>query len=327
MLTFILIFVIALAVTLASIPWLRRYALNAGFVDTPNARKVHVTPVPLLGGVAIFAGAILAVFFAFRGAVPRTIIGALIAGALVALLGLVDDRRGLPPVMRLLVQLAAAAILVAFGVRVRLPIPEFLNIALTIIWILGITNAINLLDNMDGLSAGVAAVAAAFMMLLGAFNGQYLVSALAAAILGACAGFLRYNFNPAQIFMGDAGAYFLGFWLAVLGIQLRFPGNVNFVTWMVPLFVLALPIFDTTLVTISRLRRGVHPFTGGKDHLSHRLVARGFTPREAVLLLYLIAGAGGMIALFITEASVAEGYLVGGVVAVVAAYAIWKLES
>jgi UDP-GlcNAc:undecaprenyl-phosphate/decaprenyl-phosphate GlcNAc-1-phosphate transferase len=178
---------------------------------------------------------------------------------------------------------------------------------------------------MDGLSAGVAAVAAAFMTLLGAFNGQYLVSALAAAILGACLGFLRYNFPPAQIFMGDAGAYFLGFWLAVLGIQLRFPGNVNFVTWMVPLFVLFLPIFDTTLVTISRLRRGVHPFTGGKDHLSHRLVQRGFTPREAVLLLYLLAGAGGMVALFITEATVPEGYFVGAVVAVVAAAAIWRL--
>jgi UDP-GlcNAc:undecaprenyl-phosphate/decaprenyl-phosphate GlcNAc-1-phosphate transferase len=326
MFTFLLIFIIALGTTAVSIPWLRRLALSAGFVDTPNARKVHSTPIPLLGGVAIVAGAILAVFFAFRGEVPASIAGALIAGSLVALLGLVDDRRGLPPLVRLLVQVAAAAILIYFGVRVRLPIPEPLNIALTLLWILGITNAINLLDNMDGLSAGVCAVAAAFMTLLGAFNGQYLVSALAAAILGACLGFLRYNFKPAQIFMGDAGAYFLGFWLAVLGIQLRFPQNVNFVTWMVPVLVLGLPIFDTTLVTLSRLRRGVHPFTGGQDHLSHRLVQRGFGQREAVLILYLLAGAFGMIALFITEASVAEGYFLGGLVALLAAAAIWKLD-
>jgi UDP-GlcNAc:undecaprenyl-phosphate/decaprenyl-phosphate GlcNAc-1-phosphate transferase len=326
MLTFLLIFIIALGTTAVSIPWLRRLALSAGFVDTPNARKVHSTPIPLLGGVAIVAGAILAVFFAFRGEVPPSIVGALIAGSIVALLGLVDDRRGLPPIVRLLVQIAAAAILIYFGVRVRLPIPEALNIALTLFWILGITNAINLLDNMDGLSAGVSAVAAAFMTLLGAFNGQYLVSALAAAILGACLGFLRYNFKPAQIFMGDAGAYFLGFWLAVLGIQLRFPQNVNFVTWMVPVLVLGLPIFDTTLVTISRLRRGVHPFTGGQDHLSHRLVQRGFSQREAVLILYLIAGGFGMVALFITEATVAEGYFLGGLVALLAAAAIWKLD-
>jgi UDP-GlcNAc:undecaprenyl-phosphate GlcNAc-1-phosphate transferase len=163
-------------------------------------------------------------------------------------------------------------------------------------------------------------------MLLGAFNEQYLVSALAAALLGACLGFLRYNFRPARIFMGDAGAYFLGFWLAVLGIQLRFPDNVNFVTWMVPVLILGLPIFDTTLVVFSRLRRGVHPFTAGRDHTSHRLVDRGFSQREAVLILYLISGVFGMVALFITQATVVEGYFIGGVVAVVCAYAIWRMD-
>lgn len=322
---FIIVFVIALSITAFSTPWIRKMAIGAGFVDTPDARKVHTTPVPLLGGVGIFAGAVLAVLLIYEGRIPRSIAGALIAGTMVAIVGVLDDRRALSPAMRLLVQAAAVAVLITFGVRVRLPIPEVLNYALTFFWVLGITNAINLLDNMDGLSAGVSAVAAAFMTLLGAFNGQYLVSALAAAILGACIGFLRYNFKPARIFMGDAGAYFLGFWLAVLGIQLRFPQNVNFVTWMAPVLVLGLPIFDTALVTISRLRRGVHPFTGGQDHLSHRLVQRGFSQREAVLLLYLIAGAFGMVALFITEADVVEGYFVGTMVALLAAWAIWKL--
>lgn len=322
---FILVFIIALSVTAFSTPWIRRIAIAAGFVDAPNARKVHTTPVPLLGGIGIFAGVVVAVLLVYEGRVPRSIAGALIAGTMVALIGVLDDRRGLSPALRLLVQVAAAAVLIGFGVRIRLPIPALLNYALTLLWILGITNAINLLDNMDGLSAGVSAVAAAFLALLGAINGQYLVSALAAAILGSCIGFLRYNFKPARIFMGDAGAYFLGFWLAVLGIQLRFPQNVNFVTWMVPVLVLGLPIFDTVLVTISRLRRGVHPFTGGQDHLSHRLVQRGFSQREAVLLLYLIAGAFGMVALFITEADIAEGYFVGAVVALLAAWTIWQL--
>jgi UDP-GlcNAc:undecaprenyl-phosphate GlcNAc-1-phosphate transferase len=324
---FIIVFIIALSVTAFSTPWIRRIALSAGFVDEPNSRKVHTTPIPLLGGVAIFAGAMLAVVVAYEGRAPRSIAGALIAGAMVAAVGVLDDRRGLSPAVRLIVQAAAVAVLITFGVRVRLPIPDVLNYGLTFFWILGITNAINLLDNMDGLSAGASAVAAAFLTLLGAFNGQYLVSALAAAILGACIGFLRYNFKPARIFMGDAGAYFLGFWLAVLGIQLRFPQNVNFVTWMVPVLVLGLPIFDTALVTISRLRRGVHPFTGGQDHLSHRLVRHGFSQREAVLLLYLIAGAFGMVALFVTEADVAEGYFVGASVGLLCAYAIGKLVS
>jgi len=208
-----------------------------------------------------------------------------------------------------------------------LPLPEALNYGLTFLWLVGITNSINLMDNMDGLSAGVAGVAAAFITLIGALNNQYLVSGLAAAILGACLGFLRYNFKPAQIFMGDAGAYFLGFWLAVLGIQLRFPANVNFVTWMVPVMVLGLPIFDTTLVVVSRLRRGVHPFTGGRDHISHRLVKLGMTQREAVLSLYLIGGAFGMVAIFITQATVLEGYFIGAIVVAVCLYAIWRLEK
>jgi UDP-GlcNAc:undecaprenyl-phosphate GlcNAc-1-phosphate transferase len=324
---FILVFLVALAVTFVSIPWIMRLAVATGFVDNPSARKVHASPIPLMGGVAIFAGAIFAILLFFREDVPPTITGAVIAGTMVALVGLIDDWRALPSWLRLIVHLAAIGVLIYFGVRVRLPIPEWLNIALTIFWVVGIINAVNLLDNMDGLSAGVSAVAAAFMMLLGAFNGQILVSALAAAILGACLGFLRYNFKPAQIFMGDAGAYFLGFWLAVLGIQLRFPENVNFVTWMVPVAILGLPIFDTTLVVISRFRRRLHPFTGGKDHTSHRLVRSGFSQREAVLILYLISSIFGMVALFITQADVLEGYFIGGVVVVICLYAIYRLEK
>jgi UDP-GlcNAc:undecaprenyl-phosphate GlcNAc-1-phosphate transferase len=219
-------------------------------------------------------------------------------------------------------------VLVYAGVRVQLRLPEWQNIALTFVWIVGVTNAMNFMDNMDGLSAGVSGVAATFILLLASANNQHLVAALAAGMLGACLGFLRYNFKPARIFMGDAGSMFLGFLLAVLALDLRFPDNVNFVTWMVPVFILGLPILDMTLVIISRSRRRVNPLTtAGKDHLSHRLVAMGFSQREAVLMLYLIAGAFGMVALFITGADVVEGYAIGFVTAVLGLVAIWRLET
>ncbi len=322
--TFIVVFLIALFVTGMSTPWVRRAAIWFGFVDAPAQRKLHSSPMPLMGGVAIFVGAMLAVLL-FARQLPPQVTAVLLASSVVALVGLIDDRRNLPAWVKIAGQFVGFIILAYWGVRVRLPIPLWMNYAVTFVWLAGISNAINFLDNMDGLSAGISGVAAAFILLMGLQNGQFLVSALAAAVLGACLGFLRYNFKPAQIFMGDAGALFLGFLLAVLGLELSFPDNSNFVTWMVPVFILGLPIFDTTLVTISRIRRGVSPNTAGKDHTSHRLVAMGFSQREAVLILYLFAGMFGLVALFISEATVLEGYAMGTAVAIVALYAIWRL--
>lgn len=329
MTTFLLIFLIALTVTFAGTPWVRRFAIWAGFVDTPEKRKLHAAPMPLMGGVAIFAGAVIAILLlGFREIRPVSapqVKGILLAGTLIAGTGLLDDRRGLPARVKLAAQLTGVFILIYFGVHVRLPVPLWANYLITVVWIVGISNAINFLDNMDGLSAGLSAVAAAFITLLGALNDQYLVSGLAAAVLGACLGFLRYNFKPATIFMGDAGALFLGFLLAVLGIQMRF-SNTNIVTWMVPVFILGVPIFDMTLVVISRLRRGVSPNTPGRDHISHRLVELGFSQREAVLILYLLGGVWGIVGIFVTEASIIEGYAIGAVAVALSAYAIWWLE-
>lgn len=322
----IAVFFIALAVSAFSIPPIRRLAVTLGFVDAPASRKLHGTPMPLLGGLAIFGGAIFGVLAIYGGQPPRQVLGILLALTVVALVGLWDDRYGMPAWAKLAGQLFGAGILIWFNVRVQLPLPNLVNYAITFLWLVGISNAINFLDNMDGLSAGVSAVAASFMLLLGALNEQFLVSGLAAAVLGACLGFLRYNFKPAQIFMGDAGSLFLGFVLAILGIQLRFPDNINVVTWMIPVFILGLPIFDTTLVVISRLRRGVSPNTAGKDHTSHRLVQMGFSQREAVLILYLIAGTFGMVGVFVSKATVLEAYLMAGVTALVALYAIYRLE-
>jgi UDP-GlcNAc:undecaprenyl-phosphate GlcNAc-1-phosphate transferase len=326
MIAFIAAFFIALALTLAGLPWVRRAALALDLVDAPAQRKVHRTPMPLLGGAAIFLGAIAAVLIIYRGEPEPTVIGVLLATTVVALTGLIDDYRPLPAWAKLAGQFIGFLILVGFGIRVRLPLPEVFDYAITLLWLLGITNAINFLDNMDGLSAGIAGVTTSFILLLALTNGQFLVSALAAALLGACLGFLRYNFPPARIFMGDVGSLFLGFLLAVMGIQLRFPENSNFVTWMVPIFLFGLPIFDMTLVVVSRLRRGLSPNTAGRDHTSHRLVRLGFSSREAVLILYLFSGILGMMALYITQASLIEGYLVGGIAAILAVGALVWLE-
>jgi UDP-GlcNAc:undecaprenyl-phosphate GlcNAc-1-phosphate transferase len=242
---------------------------------------------------------------------------------------LADDHWGLHAYLKLGGQLLAGVILLLGGTQVSLFANSWLNWAITLLWVVGMTNALNLLDNMDGLSGGITTVAAAFFMLLAALGQppQVLVGAMAAALIGACIGFLRYNLNPATIFMGDTGSLFLGFVLAALGIKLRFPNNVPWVTWLVPICVLALPIFDTTLVFVSRLRRGRNPLTTpGKDHLSHRLVALGLTRREAVLTCYLIGGACGMVAIYIAQSQFPHGYVAAALLAIAGVGAIAWLE-
>jgi UDP-GlcNAc:undecaprenyl-phosphate GlcNAc-1-phosphate transferase len=324
---FLLIFIVALVFSVVGTPLARRLALASGVVDSPNARKVHQEPVPLLGGAAIYLAFVVALLLFGGRQEIRQLVGIVVGATFVSVVGVVDDVRGLRPSLKLLAQLTAACVLPLSGLSVKLFPIEVLNVLLTLLWTVGVTNALNLLDNMDGLSGGIAAVSAAHFVLLAAINGQFLVGALGAALLGACIGFLRYNFNPASIFMGDTGSLFIGFILAALGIKLRFFGNTYVVTWMVPVVVLLLPIFDTSLVCVSRLRRGLNPLTTpGKDHVSHRLVALGFTRREAVLICWLAASAVGMIAVFLTQARFVEAYLVGGALLGGFCYGIWWFE-
>jgi UDP-GlcNAc:undecaprenyl-phosphate/decaprenyl-phosphate GlcNAc-1-phosphate transferase len=326
--TFMLIFASALVLAVGGTPVVRSLALRLGILDQPSSRKVHVNPVPLLGGVAIYAAFIAAILLFGNRFRLHELLSILVGASLVSFLGVWDDRRGLSPLVKLVGQFLCAAILVLTGVYIGTFPWEIVNIAVTLFWIVVITNAMNLLDNMDGLTGGVGAAAAIYFLLLAAMNRQYLVGALSAALVGACIGFLVYNFNPASIFMGDAGALFLGFVLAAVGIKLRFPDGLQIVTWMVPVLILGLPLFDTTLVIISRLRRGLNPLTTpGKDHVSHRLVALGYTRREAVLICYLVCAGLGVIALFITQATLIEGYIVGGAVAAAGAVALWKFEQ
>jgi UDP-GlcNAc:undecaprenyl-phosphate/decaprenyl-phosphate GlcNAc-1-phosphate transferase len=324
-----LIALVALVFSVVATPLARRVALRAGVVATPRARDLHLAPVPLLGGAAIYGGFVLALLLLGDRAYIRELIAILIGATLISLFGLADDRWGLSAGLKLGGQLLAGLILLLGGTQVQLFTQPWLNWALTLLWVVGITNALNFLDNMDGLSGGVASIAAAFFLLLAAMNEprQVLVGAMSAALLGACLGFLRYNLNPATIFMGDTGSLFIGFILAALAIKLRFLSNTPLVTWMVPLCVLALPIFDTALVVVARLRRGVNPFTtAGKDHLSHRLHVLGLTRREAVLSCYLLAGACGLVGVYLTQARIAEAYVVVGALAAAGVAGIIWLE-
>jgi len=316
----------ALMLAIGSTPVMRLVALRFGVIDQPAARKIHANPVPLLGGAAIYLAFILVLLLFGDRRYIHEVVGIFLGATLVSLMGVVDDRWGLGSYVKLLGQLLAACILIYSGVQVSIW-GSWLDTVVTIGWVVGITNAMNLLDNMDGLSGGLAMIAAVFFTLLASLSDQYLVGALAAALAGACAGFLVYNWNPAHIFMGDTGSLFLGFLLAAVGIKLRFPSNSDTITWMIPVLVLAVPVFDTTLVFISRLRRGKNPLTTpGKDHISHRLAFLTGSRREAVLLCYLLAGTVGLASIFITQANLAEATTVGVAILLVALYGLWWLE-
>ena len=324
---YLLIGATAFILALAATPAVRLLAVRLNIIDQPSARKIHKQPVPLMGGIAIYVAFLVALLLLGDRQYVRQVVGIFVGATLCSFMGLWDDRSGLSALVKLGVQTGAALMLIASGVQIQVFSMQALNIGLTLMWVVGITNAFNLLDNMDGLSGGIGATAAAFFLLLAAMSGQYLVGALAAALLGGCIGFLVYNVNPASIFMGDTGSLFVGFVLAAVGIKLRFPENVHFVTWMVPVIVLGLPIFDTSLVVVSRLRRRVNPLTTpGKDHVSHRLVQSGHTQREAVLLLYLAGCVLGVIAMYLTQATVLEGYVVGGLTFLAGLYFLWRFE-
>jgi UDP-GlcNAc:undecaprenyl-phosphate/decaprenyl-phosphate GlcNAc-1-phosphate transferase len=327
MLSLFLIFLSALLFAAAATPIARRVALTLGIIDQPSARKVHSTPIPLLGGVAIYAAFVAALALFGSEFYVAQLVGIFLGATFVSFLGIWDDWRGIRPLLKLGGQVFAAAILIATGVQVEFLHSPVLNVAVTALWVVGITNALNLLDNMDGLSGGVSAIAAAWFALLSIQNGQVLVAAMSVALLGAALGFLFYNFNPASIFMGDGGSLFLGFLLASVGIKLRFIGRSDEITWMVPVLVLGVPIFDTTLVVVSRLRRGVNPLTTpGRDHFSHRLVRLGLSHRMTVLAIYVIGGLLGALAFAVQFASLPVAYVVLVLVSLVAIVVLTRLE-
>ena len=308
----LLAFLVALFASLVLAVPVRALALRVGMVDLPGPRKVHLQPIPLLGGLAIYGGVLLGVYSLFQGEARAQISGILAGATLIAAVGILDDRGWLHHQVKLFVGMPlAAGILLLSGIHAQVfsvlvggRIGEVLDALLSVVWVVGITASFSILDHMDGLCAGIAAMASMFFAMLAYLNGQTLVSVLAAAVLGAAAGFLRWNFKPAKIFMGDGGAMFLGFLMATLGLKLRLEHSNHFASWLAPVLVLGATIFDTTLVTISRSRRGLLPFaTPGKDHAAHRLANVKLGQRGAVLVMYLIGAISGSLAILVSYLS------------------------
>ena len=331
----LLAFLIASSASLLLTVPVRALAIRFGMVDLPGPRKVHVKPIPLLGGLAIYGGVMLAILIVFDGAARSQVIGIVSGATLVTVVGFLDDRGWLHHQIKLFVGMPLAAMILlvsgihaqVFSLVVRGSLGYWLDAALTIVWVVGITASFSILDHMDGLCAGVAAMASVFFAILAYLNGQTLVATLAASVLGAAAGFLRWNFKPAKIFMGDGGAMFLGFLMATLALKLRLDHSSPLATWLAPVLVLGATIFDTTLVTISRSRRGLLPFaTPGKDHSAHRLANLGLGQRGAVLTIYLVGAVSGGAAILVTYLSNLAAALVGLAVILAMLVAIFWLE-
>lgn len=283
-------------------PLMRKLALKVGAVDTPNLpRKVQIEPVPYLGGVAIVIGVFVATYFTvfFEDKDLALASTVLIPAVVMAVMGLVDDLRGLPPWPRLIAQSVVGVIVAAILIStdtIGTPSQIFIIDAIvTIFWIVGVCNSINFFDNLDGGAAGTVVVISFFTFLIAYDRGQLMVSALSIVTAGATAGFLIWNRPPAKIYMGDAGALFLGIIVAVLTIRLKPDIQPNWKSLSIPLFLMAIPLLDTSVAVTSRLARGISPFTGGRDHLSHRLMRKGLHRRTAAITLWALAGVYGTI--------------------------------
>lgn len=305
-------FAISTAVVLLTTPLVKKAGLKSGYFDPPGGRKVHQHPMVRLGGVSIFLGTLIALLLVwwlggFSNLSPdraSEIWGVTLGGLGFFLIGLADDLFTLSPFLRLLLQTAVAYCAWSVGVQIEFlsipfmgltELPIWINLPITIIWLVGMANAINWIDGLDGLAAGVSGIAAVVMLIVCLFMNQP-AALIAAALAGGALGFLRYNFNPAQIFMGDGGAYFMGFTLAGVGV-IGLVKGLTTVAVLLPYLILAVPILDMSAVIIERLRHGNSPFKADKRHLHHRLLKAGVPHRFTVLFIYALTLWVGSLAL------------------------------
>lgn len=314
----VLAFFISGAVVLAATPLVRRIGLKSGQVDLPGGRKVHNQPMVRLGGISIFLGTLISLLTVWwsGGFIDSTgqhlsppdeyaIWGVTLGGLAFFLIGLLDDLFGLSASSRLLMQATIAGIAWYVGVSIDfltipfvglVSLPPWISLPVTILWLVGMTNAINWIDGLDGLAAGVSGIAAIIMLMVSLFMHQPAAALIAAALAGGALGFLRYNFNPAKIFMGDGGAYFMGFTLAGVGV-IGLVKSVTTVAVLLPYLILAVPILDMSAVILDRIRCGTSPFVADKRHLHHRLLKAGLSQRWAVLFIYALTLWAGSLAL------------------------------
>ncbi|MBI1746729.1 MAG: hypothetical protein HYR55_09095 [Acidobacteria bacterium] len=292
---YLLYFGLAFILSLVLTPLIRRLARRFGFVARPRDERWHKRPTALLGGIAIVTSFFIAFLLIPQKSGPLWILS--LAGLFVFSVGLFDDLRNLKPQTKLLLQIVGAAVLVYLGFLLRLTPYPLLNLLITLLWIVGITNAFNLLDNMDGLCSGIALIAAGFRFLFFLMDHNATAALTTLVFMGAVAGFLLFNFNPASIFMGDSGSLFIGFFLSGLNLIGDSPYTKSmFSVLLFPSLILIIPIFDTAYVTIMRRASGRPISVGGTDHTSHRLVAVGLSERQAVVILYMIALIAGVVA-------------------------------
>lgn len=311
LLPFVVTFLMAWLSADLLVPLVRRFAYAIGKVDKPGTRKIHKDPIPRLGGIAIFLGCFLSLLSidllrpGFFSQLPVQWKGLLAGGGVIFLVGLLDDLYDLRPKVKLLGQIIAASVAFALGVKIvlitnplggMLLFPEWLSFILTVGWLVAITNTVNLIDGLDGLAAGVSTIAGVTLFMIAFERGQDLSAITAIGLVGATLGFLRYNFNPARIFMGDCGSLFLGFMLGALSITgaMKVAATVSV---FLPILILGIPIFDTAFAIIRRLITRKPIFQADKGHLHHRLLRVGLSQRKVVLLIYGFSALLGGVAL------------------------------
>ena len=305
----LLMFLAAFAVSVICTPLAIKLAPKIGAVDVPkDARRVHTKPMPRFGGMAIFIGT-MAVIMVFLEK-DSQLWGVILSGTLMYLVGVVDDLKGIPAKVKLLGQIACATILYCFSIRITtmanlLPwgpglirFPVVISFLVTVVWIVGVTNAVNLIDGLDGLAAGVCCIASLSIAYTAHLHDRMTTCSIMSALAGACVGFLMFNFNPAKIFMGDSGSLFLGYMLASVSLLGDTPlKSTTVLATLVPICVLALPLFDTTFAILRRLVTHRPIMEADRGHLHHRIMAIGWGQRRTVLILYCISGVMGVAAI------------------------------
>lgn len=304
--SYLVAFAIALFFGWVLTPYVKKMAFRVGAVDRPDARKVHHVIMPRLGGLAIYAGFMAAVLSCMN--ITKDVVGVLLGGTVILIVGIFDDIYQLSAKKKLLGQIAAALVLILFDIRIEWfnnPFGgyfylDYLSIPFTVFWVVSFTNVVNLMDGLDGLAAGVSAIASVTVILVALQQGFYPIAIITAALAGGTIGFMRYNFNPATIFMGDTGSLFIGYMLAAISIFGAVKSAAT-IALIVPAIALGLPIMDTAFAIARRYINGKPIFKPDKGHLHHRLLALGFTQRQAVILMYLISGGLCLSAVLFTE--------------------------
>ncbi len=325
---FLLTLLLGALFSIYGVPIARAAALKYGIVDAPDGRLKHQKePVPYFGGLAIYLAFLMSLAFTFE--FRQDVLGIVLAGTIVVMLGLIDDFGVLTPATKLIGQLLAVFVLIKSGIRIEIAAwPEWLKIVLTVFWMVGLINAFNLLDIMDGLSAGIGAVSASLLLAVAWLQGDQTIVFMLAALIGSLAGFLKYNWQPARIYMGDTGAMFIGLILGALAMIEKYPSNHAF-SLLTPVFILGVPIFDTLFVMYIRFRRGLPIFWGSPDHIAIRLRHWGMTVPQIVATSYVATALVGGAGLFVQAApsDTALGVcLVTILLLVTAALALTKLD-